>query len=96
MVAGDKIIGSRDFPPPTCSTITDDWAAPPQVVQSIAANPSNAIVYVQAPPGNPGSPQSLPGGVVLNPGSIWARLQARGPATDSTDGWSASNRLADP
>jgi hypothetical protein len=76
VVAGGKIIVSRNLPPPTSGVITDTWAAPPQVVQSIVANPSNAIVYVQAPPGNPGSPQSLPGGVVLNPGSIWARLQA--------------------
>jgi len=75
VMAGGKIIGSRNFPPPTCSTITDDWPAPPQVAQSIAANPSNAIVYVEAPPGNPGSPQYLPGGVRLNPGSPWARLQ---------------------
>ena len=76
VVAGDKIIGSRDLPPPTCSTITDDWAAPSQVVQSIAANPNNAIVYVEAPPGITGSREYLPGGVVLNPGSPWARLQA--------------------
>jgi hypothetical protein len=76
VVAGDKIIGSRDLPPPTCSTITDDWAATPQVVQSIVANPSNAIVYVEAPPGITGSREYLPGGVVLNPGSPWARLQA--------------------
>jgi hypothetical protein len=76
VVAGDKIIGSRDLPPPTCSTITDDWAAPSQVVQSIAANPNNAIVYVEAPPGITGSREYLPGGVVLSPGSPWARLQA--------------------
>jgi hypothetical protein len=76
VVAGDKIIGSRNFSPPTCSTLTDSWAAPPQVVQSIAANPSNAIVYVEAPPGITGSPVYLPGGVRLNPGSPWARLQA--------------------
>jgi hypothetical protein len=75
VVGGGKIIGSRNFPPPTCSTITDSWAASSQVVQSIVANPSNAIVYVEAPPGNPGSPQYLPGGVVLNPGSPWAQLQ---------------------
>jgi hypothetical protein len=76
VVAGDKIIGGRNLPPPTCNTVTDLWAASLQVVQLIVANPSNAIVYVQAPPGNPGSPQNLPGGVVLNPGSPWARLQA--------------------
>jgi hypothetical protein len=76
VVDGDKIIGSRNLPPPTCNTVTDSWAASSQVVQSIVANPSNAIVYVQAPPGNPGSPQYLPGGVVLNPGSPWAQLQA--------------------
>ena len=75
VVAGDKLIGSRDLPPPTCSTITDDWAAPSQVVQSIAANPSNAIVYVEAPP-NTLPREYLPGGVVLNGGSPWARLQA--------------------
>jgi hypothetical protein len=75
VVAGDKIIGSRNFSPPTCSTLTDDWPAPPQVAQSIAANPSNAIVYVEAPPGITGSPVYLPGGVRLNPGSPWARLQ---------------------
>jgi hypothetical protein len=83
VVAGGKIIGSRNFPPPTCSTITDDWAAAPQVVQSIAANPSNAIVYVKAPPGITGSREYLPGGVVLNPGSPWARLQP--PPTTSGD-----------
>ncbi len=76
VVAGDKIIGGRNLPPPTCNTTADTWAASLQVVKSIVANPSNAIVYVQAPPGNPGSPQNLPGGVVLNPGSPWARLQA--------------------
>jgi hypothetical protein len=76
VVAGDKIIGSRDLPPPSCNVTTDSWAASSQVVQSIVANPSNAIVYVQAPPGNPGSPLNLPGGVVLNSGSPWARLQA--------------------
>lgn len=76
VVAGDNIIGSRNLPPPTCNTVTDTWAASSQVMQAIVANPSNAIVYVQAPPGNPGSPQSLPGGVVLNPGSPWAWLQA--------------------
>jgi hypothetical protein len=75
VVAGDKILGSRSLPPPTCNVVTDLWAASSQVVQSIVANPSNAIVYVQAPPGNPGSPLNLPGGVVLNPGSPWARLQ---------------------
>ncbi len=75
VVAGDKIIGSRSLPPGTCNVTIDNWAAPPQVVQLMVANPSNAIVYVQAPPGNPGSPQNLPGGVVLNPGSPWARLQ---------------------
>jgi hypothetical protein len=75
VVAGDKIIGSRGLPPGTCNVVTDNWAAPPQVVQLMVTNPSNAIVYVQAPPGNPGSPQNLPGGVVLNPGSPWARLQ---------------------
>ena len=85
VVAGDKIIGSRNLPPPTCNTVTDSWAASSQVVQSIVANPSNAIVYVQAPPGNPGSPQSLPGGVVLNPGSIWARLQAAPPVGSGTN-----------
>jgi hypothetical protein len=74
VVAGDKIIGSRNFSPPTCSTLTDSWAAPSQVVQSIAANPSNAIVYVEAPP-NTLPREYLPGGVVLNPGSPWARLQ---------------------
>jgi hypothetical protein len=76
VVAGDKIIANRNLPPPTCNTTSDTWAASLQVVQLIAANPSNAIVYVQAPPDNPGSPQNLPGGVVLNPGSPWARLQA--------------------
>jgi hypothetical protein len=55
------------------------WAASPQIVQAMVANPSNAIAYVQAPPGNPGSPENLPGGVVLNPGSPWARLQAAPP-----------------
>ena len=79
VVAGDKITASRALPPGTCSTTTDDWAAGPQIVQAIVANPSNAIVYVQAPPGSPGSPESLPGGVVLNPGSPWARLQAAPP-----------------
>jgi hypothetical protein len=76
VVAGDKIIFGRNFSPPTCSTLTDDWTVSSQVVQSIVANPSNAIVYVEAPPGNPGSPVYLPGGVRLNPGSPWARLQA--------------------
>jgi hypothetical protein len=85
VVAGDKIIGSRSFSPPTCSTLTDSWAAPSQVVQSIAANPSNAIVYVEAPPGNPGSPVYLPGGVRLNPGSPWARLQAAPPPVEDTN-----------
>jgi hypothetical protein len=75
VVAGDKIIGRRNLPPGTCNVITDTWAASSQVVQLMVANPSNAIVYVQAPPGNPGSPQNLPGGVVLNPGSPWARLR---------------------
>ena len=79
VVAGDKIIGSRNFRPPTCSTITDDWAAPSQVVQSIAANPSNAIVYVEAPP-NTLPREYLPGGVVLNSGSIWAQLQPPPPS----------------
>jgi hypothetical protein len=74
VVAGDKIIGHRDFPPPTCSTITDSWAAPSQIVQAIVANPSNAIVYVKAPP-NTLPREYLPGGVVLNGGSPWARLQ---------------------
>jgi hypothetical protein len=81
VVAGDKIIGSRNFSPPTCSTLTDSWAAPSQVVQSIAANPSNAIVYVEAPP-NTLPREYLPGGVVLNGGSPWARLQAA-PSGDS-------------
>ena len=76
MSSPGTIIGSRSLPPGTCNVITDTWAAGLQVVQLIAANPSSAIVYVQAPPGNPGSPQSLPGGVALNPGSPWARLQA--------------------
>jgi hypothetical protein len=74
VVTGDKIIGWRNFPPPACSTITDDWAAPSQVVQAIVANPSNAIVYVEAPP-NTLPREYLPGGVVLNGGSPWARLQ---------------------
>jgi hypothetical protein len=85
VVAGDKVIGNRNFPPPTCSTITDDWAASSQVVQSIVASPSNAIVYVEAPPGNPGSREYLPGGVVLNPGSPWARLQAAPPPVADTN-----------
>jgi hypothetical protein len=79
VVAGDKIIGGRDLPPPTCSTITDDWPAPPQVVQSIVANPSNAIVYVEAPP-NTLPREYLPGGVVLNGGSPWAQLQPPPPS----------------
>ena len=61
MSSPGTIIGSRSLPPGTCNVITDTWAASLQVVQLIAANPSDAIVYVQAPPGNPGSP--------------WARLQ---------------------
>ena len=81
VVAGNKIIANRAFPAPTCSITTDIWAAGPQIVQAIVANPSNAIVYVQAPPGNPGSPEYLPSGVVLNPGSPWARLQ---PGSDSS------------
>ena len=85
VVAGDKIIGSRNLPPPTCNTVTDSWAASSQVVQSIVANPSNAIVYVEAPPGNPGSPVYLPGGVRLNPGSPWARLQAAPPPVEDTN-----------
>jgi hypothetical protein len=83
VVAGDKIIGSRNLPPPTCSTITDSWAAPSQVAQAIAANPSNAIVYVEAPP-NTLPREYLPGGVVLNGGSPWARLQPV-PPSDATD-----------
>jgi hypothetical protein len=79
VVAGDKIIGGRDLPPPTDGTITDDWPAPSQVVQSIVANPSNAIVYVEAPPST--LPREyLPGGVVLNSGSPWARLQPPPPS----------------
>jgi hypothetical protein len=75
VVAGDKIIGGRQLPPPTCSTITDDWpGVPSQVMQAIVANPSNAIVYVEAPP-NTLPRESLPGGVVLNGASPWARLQ---------------------
>jgi hypothetical protein len=74
VVAGDKIISSRNFPPPTCSTLTDDWTVSSQVVQAIVANPSNAIVYVEAPP-NTLPREYLPGGVVLNGGSPWARLQ---------------------
>jgi hypothetical protein len=84
VVAGDKIIFGRNFPPPTCSTLTDDWTVSSQVVQSIVANPSNAIVYVEAPPGITGSPEYLPGGVVLNPGSPWARLQPP-PASGDTN-----------
>ena len=83
VVAGDKIIGSRNLPPPTSGTITDDWAAPPQVVQSIAANPSNAIVYVEAPP-NTLPREYLPGGVVLNGGSPWAQLQPPPPSADGS------------
>ncbi len=83
VVDGGRIISGHNFPPPTCSTLTDDWTVSSQVVQSIVANPSNAIVYVEAPPGNPGSPEYLPGGVVLNPGSPWARLQP--PPTTSGD-----------
>jgi hypothetical protein len=79
VVAGDKIIGNRDFPPPTCSTITDDWPAPSQVVQAIVANPSNAILYVEAPP-NTLPREYLPAGVVLNGASPWARLQPPPPS----------------
>jgi hypothetical protein len=74
VVAGDKIIFGRNFPPPTCSTLMDDWTVSSQVVQAIVANPSNAIVYVEAPP-NTLPREYLPGGVVLNGGSPWARLQ---------------------
>jgi hypothetical protein len=73
MVAGK--IATRALPPPTCDTFSDTWSAGPQIVQAIEANPGNAIVYVQAPPGQPGSREYLPGGIVLNPGSIWSRLQ---------------------
>jgi hypothetical protein len=52
-------------------------------VQSIAANPSNAIVDVEAPAGIAGSPEDRPGGVVLNPGSPWARLQPPPPSGDT-------------
>ena len=79
VVAGDKIIGNRFFPPPTDDTITDDWPAPSQVVQAIVANPSNAIVYVEAPP-NTLPREYLPGGVVLNAGSPWAQLQPPPPS----------------
>jgi hypothetical protein len=79
VVAGDKIIGGRDLPPTTDDTITDSWAAPPQVVQAIVANPSNAIVYVEAPP-NTLPREYLPGGVVLNGGSPWAQLQPPPPS----------------
>ncbi len=74
VIVGGKI-ASRALPPETCDTISDTWYAGPQIVQAIEANPNNAIVYVQAPPGQPGSREYLPGGVVLNPGSIWAHLQ---------------------
>jgi hypothetical protein len=69
VVAGDTIIGRRQL-----LTDIDDWVAPSEVVQSIVANPSNAVVYVEAPPST--LPREyLPGGVVLNSGSIWAQLQ---------------------
>jgi hypothetical protein len=71
---GGKIY-TRVLPPPTCDTISDTWSAGPQIVQAIEADPGNAIVYVQAPPGQPGSREYLPGGVVLNPGSIWSQLE---------------------
>jgi hypothetical protein len=79
VVAGDTILGGRDLPPTTDDTITFDWGAPPQVVQAIVANPSNAIVYVEAPP-NTLPRESLPGGVVLNGGSPWAQLQPPPPS----------------
>jgi hypothetical protein len=79
VVAGDKIIGFRDLPPTTDDTITASWAFPPQVVQAIVANPSNAIVYVEAPP-NTLPREYLPGGVVLNGGSPWAQLQPPPPS----------------
>jgi hypothetical protein len=62
VVAGDKMIGGRQLPPSTDDTITDDWSGvPSQVMQSIVANPSNAIVYVEAPP-NTLPREYLPGG----------------------------------
>jgi hypothetical protein len=74
VVAGDTIIGGRDLPPPTSGTISDTFTVSSQVVQSIAANPSNAIVLVEAPSST--LPREyLPGGVVLNGGSPWAQLQ---------------------
>jgi hypothetical protein len=79
VVAGDKIIGFRDLPPSTDDTITESWVAPPQVVQAIVANPSNAIVYVEAP-ANTLPREYLPGGVVLNGGSPWAQFQPPPPS----------------
>jgi hypothetical protein len=74
VVAGDKIIGTRQLPPSTDDTISDTFTVSSQVVQSIVANPSNAIVLVEAPPST--LPREyLPGGVVLNSGSVWAQLQ---------------------
>ena len=74
VVAGDTKIGGRELKPPTGGFIIDDFTVPSQVMQSIVANPSNAIVYIEAPP-NTLPRESLPGGVVLNSGSPWARLQ---------------------
>ena len=84
VVAGDKIIGWRDLPPPTDGIIVDTFTVPSQVAQSIEADPSNAIIYIEAPPST--LPREyLPGGVALNAGSIWAQLQA-----DPSDGSGAN------
>jgi hypothetical protein len=84
VVAGDKMIGGRQLPPSTDDTITDDWSGvPSQVMQSIVANPSNAIVYVETPP-NTLPREYLPGGVVLNGGSPWAQLQPPPPSADGS------------
>jgi hypothetical protein len=74
VIVGGKIY-TRLLPPPTCNTISDTWFASSQIVQAIEADPGSAIVYVQAPPGQPGSREYLPGGVMLNPGSIWSQLE---------------------
>lgn len=75
VMAAGRIVAWRGLPPGTCNTTSDSWSATPQIAQVFLTNPSNVIIYVQAPPGQPGSPVQLPGGVVLNPGSIWSHVE---------------------
>jgi hypothetical protein len=76
IVAGGKIISNCMLPPPTNGQISDYCSLSAQAMQQFEADPSDVIIYIQARPGQPGSPEHLPGGVVLNPGSIWSHLVA--------------------